>query len=65
MTIAWHIDDLKVSHNDKDVVDTLSQCTNETYEYITKLKTPRVKVNDYLAKTQDYTTPEEVKFYKK
>ena len=37
MAITWHVDDLKVSHSDKYVVDTLIQWTKETYEDVTKL----------------------------
>ena len=37
ITITWHVDDLKVSHSDKYIVDAFIQCTKETYEYVKKL----------------------------
>ena len=65
MKITWHVDDLKLSHSGKDIVDALTQWTNETYEYITKLKISRVKIHDYLAMTMYYTTSGEVEMYMK
>ena len=32
MTITWRVDDLKVSHTNKYVVEALIQYTNKTYE---------------------------------
>ena len=34
MKITWHVNDHKVSHVEKDIIDTFIKCTNETYEYI-------------------------------
>ena len=31
MTIAWHVNDLKVYRDDKDIVDTFVQCNKKTY----------------------------------
>ena len=65
ITITRHFNDLKVSHSDKYIVDVLIQCSKDTYEYITKLKSSRVKIHDYLVMTLDNTTPREVKIYLK
>ena len=34
MTNNWHVDDLKVSLYDKDIVDALMECTKETHDNI-------------------------------
>ena len=34
ITITWHVDDLKLSHASKDIVDAFIQWTKETYEEI-------------------------------
>ena len=31
MTITWHDDDLKVSHDDKDIVEAFIKLTKDTY----------------------------------
>ena len=31
MTVTWHVDELKVSHADKDIVEAFVECTKETY----------------------------------
>ena len=41
--MAWIVDDLKVSHYENDIVENFMQFTKDTFEYITKLKTPRIK----------------------
>ena len=56
ITITWHVDELKVSHSKKDIVDALIQWTKDTYEDITKLNPSRGKIHDYLAMNLDYTT---------
>ena len=37
ITIAWHVNDLKVSHAEKDIIESFIQWTKETYEDVTKL----------------------------
>ena len=56
LTVTWHVDDLKVSHKDKKVVDDFIQWIRDCYEDVTKVKPSRGKVHDYLAMTLDYTT---------
>ena len=53
MKISWHVDELKVSHDYKYIVDALIQWTKETYKYTTKFKPSRVKIQDYLSMTPD------------
>ena len=57
MTITWHVDDIKVSHYDKDIVDAFIKRTKETYGDVTTLNPSRGKIHDYLAMMMDYTTP--------
>ena len=65
MTIIWHLYVHKVSHADKDIVDTLIQCIKDTYEDIRTLKPPRGKIHDYPEMTLYYTSPGEVQIYMK
>ena len=65
MTITWHEDEPKLSHSNRDIVDTFIEWTKETYKDVTKLNPSRGKIHDYLAMTLDYTTPGEVKSYMK
>ena len=62
---TWHVDDLKVSHSDTDIVETFIQCTKETYEGVTRLNTSIGNVHDYQSMTLDYTTSGEVQIYMK
>ena len=61
MRIIWHVDDLTLSHVEKDIFDAFIQVTKDKNKYITKLKPSKVKIHDYLAMTLDYTTSGEVK----
>ena len=62
MTITWHVYDLKVYHDDRDIVGAFVKWTKETYGDDTKLKPSREKIHDHLAMTLDYTTSGKVKF---
>ena len=65
MIITWHVNDLKVSHAENDIVDAFTEWTNETYEYVTKLKPSGGNIHDYLSMTLDYMESGEVKLYVK
>ena len=65
ITITWRVDEIKVSHAEKDIVDALIQQTKEKYAYITKLKPSREKINNYPSMNLDYTTLGKVKFFMK
>ena len=61
LTIVWHVDDLKISHVDRDVVsDVISQLSDKYETTPTGLKTPltinRGKKHEYLGMLLDYTT---------
>ena len=63
-TILWHVDDLKISHESKEVLDKIIAMLNKKYS--TKdlgLTVTHGKVHEYLGMTIDYSTPGKVKFY--
>ena len=66
-TVVWHVDDLKYSHVQKEVVDQFIEWCRCKYEdtAITKMKPSRGKVHDYLGMTLDFTKPGAVKIYMK
>ena len=51
MKITWHVNDLKVSHDNKAIVDAVIHFTKYTYEDITKINPSRGKMNYYLFMT--------------
>ena len=59
MTIAWHVDDLKVTHVDSKEVDKFVEWIRDQYEdpEIGKVKISRGKVHDYLGMVLDFTIP--------
>ena len=61
--MLFHVDDLKVSHKDRRVVDQFEQWVDFMYgdPKIGKIKAVRGKVHEYLAMTLDYTKRGEVK----
>ena len=63
LTVLFHVDDLKVSHKDRRVVDQFEQWVDFMYgdPKIGKIKAVRGKVHEYLAMTLDYTKKGEVK----
>jgi len=66
MTIAFHVDDCKISHEDPKEVDKLIQWLRQEYESIFedgsgKMTVNRGKVHNYLGMTLDYSVPGQVK----
>ena len=60
-TIVWHVDDLKISHVDKEVVsDIITKLSNE-FGKEAPLTIKRGKVHDYLGMVLDYSEPGKVK----
>ena len=49
LTLTWHVDDVKVSHVEKKVVDDFIDWVQEKYGQITPVKPSRGKVHDCLA----------------
>jgi len=60
-TIIWHVDDLKISHIDKNVVEDIIRLLNEKFGRESLLTSTRGKVLEYLGMTLDYTTKGKVK----
>ena len=62
-TIVWHVDDLKISHVNPDVVtDILNKLEDKYRGKEVPLTVSRGKIHDYLGMVIDYTTPGKVKF---
>ncbi len=53
-TILWHVDDLKISHEDYDVVTDIIEKLSKTYGKLDPITINRGKVHDYLGMTLDY-----------
>jgi hypothetical protein len=66
-TVAWHVDDLKVSHVDSRVNDKFIEWARSKYEdvTITKMKPSRGKVHDYLGVIFDFSEDGKVKIQMK
>ena len=61
-TIAWHVDDLKISHAKPRVVDGLINKLKSKYGVETPLTVKRGKIHEYLGMTIDYIAPGKVSF---
>jgi len=62
LTVVWHVDDLKISHKQPEVVDDLIMWLQSKYEdEVGKVKKLQGKVHEYLGMTLDYETKGEVK----
>jgi hypothetical protein len=60
-TILWHVDDIKVSHVDPQVVNDVLELLNKEYGEIAELVVTKGKVHDYLGMTLDFGTEGAVK----
>jgi len=60
-TIIWQVDDLKISHVDKNVVEDVLKLLNDKFGKESPVTTTRGKVLEYLGMTLDYTTKGKVK----
>ena len=56
LTIVWHVDDLKISHKKKEVVDSLIEWLRTMYEdkEIGEIKPSRGTKHDYLGMELDF-----------
>ena len=61
-TIGWHVDDLKISHTDKHVVEEIITVLDEQYGKETPISVHRGPVQEYLGMTIDYTQKGKVSF---
>jgi hypothetical protein len=64
-TIAWHVDDLKISHVESSVVDLMIKKLNNKYGKQGSLTVTRGKVHEYLGMTIDFSEEGKVRFYMK
>ena len=60
-TIAWHVDDLKISHVDPDVVTSIIEKLNKEYGKLTPLTVTRGKIHEYLGIKVDFSESGKVK----
>ena len=61
-TTGWHVDDLKISHADKDVVEEIIMALNDKYGKETPISVHRGPIQEYLGMTIDYTSKGKVSF---
>ena len=61
-TIGWHVDDLKISHVDKDIVEEIIMALNDMYGKETTISVHRGPIQEYLGMTIDYTSKGKVSF---
>ena len=61
-TIGWHVDNLKISHVDKEVVEEIIMGLNDRYGKDTPISVHRGLVQEYLGMTIDYTVKGKVSF---
>jgi hypothetical protein len=59
-TIIWHVDDLKISHKDPNVVDDIIRKLSSIFGKEVPLTVNRGKVHEYLGMTLDYNIPKKV-----
>jgi hypothetical protein len=62
MTICFHVDDCKMSHQSSKVIDKMIEWLRVNYESIFedgsgKMKVSRGKIHEYLGMTLDFTQP--------
>ena len=56
MAVVWHVDDLKVSHENKQIANSFIKSIQEKYEdEARKVKTTHGKIHKYLGMALDYS----------
>ena len=60
LMVTWHVDDLKLSHQDPAVLDAFLQDLNATFGKEAPLVTNTSKKHDYLGMMLDYSKPGQV-----
>jgi hypothetical protein len=58
-TIVWHVDDLKISHADSNVVDEVIASLKEEYGKVGEMTVRRGKIHDYLGMKLDFSKPKQ------
>ena len=61
-TIGWHVDDLKISHVDTDVVEGIIQALDDRFGKEAPLVVHRGRVQGYLGMVIDFTAKGKVSF---
>ena len=64
LTVTWHVDNVKVSSQDKLTVDKFIQFIRNEHETFTQVKPSRGKVHDHLAMILDCNNTRKVKMEK-
>jgi hypothetical protein len=59
-TVAWHVDDLKISHVETTVVDEFIEMMEQEFGKEAPLSKSRGKIHDYLGMTLDFSKPGQV-----
>jgi hypothetical protein len=59
-TILWHVDDLKISHVEPDVVTMIINQLSDRFGKVSALTATRGKKHDYLGMVLDYSVPGKV-----
>ena len=60
-TILWHVDDLKISHVDPEVVSDIIKQLSDEFGTVAPLTIHRGKTHDYLGMQLDFSTPSKVR----
>ena len=60
LTVLWHVDDLKISHMEKDVVSDFLAKVNGEFGKETPITVTRGKVHEYLGMTLDFSKPQKI-----
>ena len=61
-TIVWHVDDLKVSHDNQQVLDDFIKQLNSVFGIQKPLAESTGRIHEYLGMTIDYSEDSKVKF---
>ena len=61
-TILWHVDDLKISHYDKEVVTSVIEMIEAEFGKEAPLTKTRGRIHEYLGMTIDFSSEGKVKF---
>ena len=59
-TLIWHVDDMKISHGDSRVVDSIIRMLEEEFGKETPLTIRRGKIHDYLGMNLDFSLDNKV-----
>jgi hypothetical protein len=63
-TALWHVDDIKMSHVEQDVLESIITKLSKQYGQDALLRVQRSPIHDYLGMTIDYSEDGKVRFIK-